>query len=118
MSERKCLECFDQLRGRTDQKFCNDQCRSSYNNRQYIESNIAMRTINRILRKNYAILNQLSSEGKTVAAKSDLVKKGYRFEYYTSILAARNNQNNYFCYDYGFREKENNKVILMQREFE
>ena len=114
MNDRKCLECFEQLRGRTDQKFCSDQCRSSYNNKQYVESNTAIRTINRILRRNYTILSTLNSEGKTTAAKSDLQKKGYRFDYFTNINTTRNNQSNYFCYDHGYREKENNKVILLR----
>jgi len=115
MSDRKCSECFEQLRGRTDQKFCSDHCRSSYNNRQYMESGNVMRAINRILKKNYTILNKLTSEGKTVVEKNDLVKKGYRFEYFTCVLPTRNNINNYFCYDHGYREKENNKLMLVQR---
>ena len=31
--EKKCLDCGDSLRGRTDKKFCSDQCRNSYNNK-------------------------------------------------------------------------------------
>ena len=31
--QRECLECSTALMGRVDKKFCNDQCRNSYNNR-------------------------------------------------------------------------------------
>ncbi|MFA6947300.1 MAG: DUF2116 family Zn-ribbon domain-containing protein, partial [Pedobacter sp.] len=31
--ERECLDCGAALRGRTDKKFCDDQCRSNFNNR-------------------------------------------------------------------------------------
>jgi hypothetical protein len=116
MNDRKCLECYEQLKGRTDQKFCSDQCRSSYNNRQYVESNTAIRTINRILKKNYSILSTLTSEGKSNVSKSDLQKKGYRFDYFTCTCTARNSRLNFFCYDHGYREQDNNKVILLRRE--
>jgi len=115
MNDRKCLQCYEQLRGRADQKFCNDQCRSAYNNQQYVESNNTIKMVNRILKKNYFILAELNSKGKTTALKSDLQKKGYRFDYFTCTCTARNSRTNYFCYDQGFRELENNKVTLVQR---
>jgi hypothetical protein len=116
MNNRKCLECNEPLRGRADQKFCNDQCRSAHNNRQSVESNSVIRTINRILKKNYFILIALNPEGKTTAIKSDLQKKGYRFDYYTCTYTTRTNRIYYFCYDQGYSELENNKMILVRRD--
>ena len=116
MSDRKCLECFEQLRGRADQKFCNDQCRSAYNNRQFIDSNHVIRSINRILKKNYLILSGLNPEGKATVQVSDLQKKGYRFDYYTCSYATRNSRIYYFCYDLGYCELENTKVMLIRRD--
>lgn len=116
MTDRKCLECFEQLRGRTDQKFCSDQCRSAYNNKQYVETNTVIRMINRILKKNYSILTSLTAEGKTTATMSDLQKKGYRFDYFTYTTTARNNKVNNFCYDLGYREQDNNKVVIVRQD--
>ena len=114
MENRKCLECYEQLRGRADQKFCSDQCRSAYNNRQYIDSHCVINSVNRILRKNYFILSSFQSEGRNTASKSDLQKKGYRFDYFTCMSTTRSNKVAYYCYDQGFREHENNKVILVR----
>ena len=116
MSDRKCLECYEQLRGRADQKFCNDQCRSTYNNRQLLDSNKVIRSINRILKKNYFILTALNPDGKATVPMNDLQKKGYRFDYFTCSYAARNNRIYYFCYDMGYCELENTKVILVRRD--
>lgn len=116
MNERKCLKCDEQLKGRADQKFCSDQCRSAYNNLQYIESNNVIKTINRILKKNYFILSILTSEGKVTASKNDLEKKGYRFDYFTSTSTNRNSRINFFCYDQGYREQERDKVVLVRRD--
>ena len=116
MNNRKCLECYEQLRGRADQKFCNDQCRSAYNNRQLVESNKVIRTINRILKKNYFILAALNPEGIATVLMSDLQRKGYRFDYFTCTYAARNNRVYYFCYDMGYSELDNSKVVLVKRD--
>ncbi len=116
MNDRKCLECNEPLRGRADQKFCNDQCRSAYNNRQLVDSNSVMRTINRILKKNYFILTAMNPEGKTTALKTDLQKKGFRFDYFTNLYTTKTNRIYYFCYDQGYSELENNKVILVRRD--
>ena len=114
MENRKCLECYEQLRGRADQKFCSDQCRSAYNNKQYLDSHSVINSINRILKKNYFILTALCSEGKMTASNSDLQRKGYRFDYFTYTSTTKSNRVNYFCYDQGYRENENNKITLVR----
>ena len=113
MNDRKCLECSQQLKGRADQKFCGDQCRSAYNNKNSLENNTLIHSVNRILKKNHSILTMLHAMGKTSATKADLQKKGYRFDYYTSTSISRNNKVCYFCYDHGFRELEHNKLVLV-----
>ena len=118
MDDRKCLQCFEQLRGRTDQKFCCDQCRSSYNNHQTFESDMLIKSINRILQKNYSILSVLKANGKTTTNKIDLQNKGYCFEYYTYSDSTRNKHINYYCYDHGIREKENDKLMLVHRNLD
>ena len=116
MNNRRCLECDEILLGRADQKFCNDQCRSTYNNKQSVESNYVIRIINRILRKNYAILSTLNSGKKAIVNKSDLQKKGYRFDYYTGTYLNPKNHLYYYCYDQGFTELENNKVLMVCKD--
>jgi len=114
MENRKCLECYEQLRGRADQKFCSDQCRSAYNNRENCDLQNRINSINRILKKNYFILSTFYSEGKTTLPKIELQKKGFRFDYFTSTTINKNSRINYFCYDQGFREQENNKITLVR----
>ena len=115
MENRKCLECYEQLRGRADQKFCSDQCRSAYNNRQYLDTHNVINAINRILKKNYFILSSLQSEGKYTTSKIDLQRKGYRFDYFTCTSTSRSNRVNYYCYDQGYHENENNKITLVKQ---
>jgi len=113
MNDRNCLHCHGLLTGRANQKFCNSQCRNSYNNSHAIKPNL-IRTTNRILRKNYSILMTLFSAGKTTTTWSDLQKRGYQFDYFTFTCITRSCQINYFCYDRGIREQEENKLVLFR----
>ncbi len=77
-----------------------------------------MRSINRILKKNHSILAAFNPERKATVFMDDLQKKGYRFDYFTSssVNTTRNNRIYYFCYDIGYCELENSKVILVRRD--
>ena len=114
MEPRKCLECSDPLRGRADQKFCSDACRNAYNNQKLGKSNNYMRKINRILKKNYSILEKLNPEDKTTTHKSILDRDGFNFNHFTHIYETRSGRIYYFCYDQGFSALENNKFLLVR----
>ncbi|MGM0620574.1 MAG: hypothetical protein ACQETJ_05990 [Bacteroidota bacterium] len=116
MEQRKCLECDEPLRGRADQKFCSDACRNAYNNKKLSGSTNYIRKINRILKKNHSILENLNQSGKTTLYKSALEKNGYNFKYFTHIYKTRNGRIYYFCYDQGFSVLENNKYLLVRKE--
>lgn len=116
METRICLECGEALKGRADQKFCNDLCRNAYNNKKMSGSTNFMRKINRILKKNHSILEELNPEEKTTIYKSRLEKKGFNFNYYTNIYTTKNGKEYFFCYDQGYLELENNKFLLVKNE--
>lgn len=116
MAERKCLECGDKLRGRVDQKFCCDQCRNTYNNRLNSDSNILVRRVNAILRKNRRILKELNPSGKVTVDTMRLAEMGFNFHYYTNIYKTRTGSAYYFCYDQGYMKLENDKYMLVQKQ--
>jgi F0F1-type ATP synthase delta subunit len=116
MEERRCLECGEPLRGRADQKYCNDLCRNAYNNKKLSGSSNFIRKINRILKKNHAILEELNPEDKTTTLKSILEKKGFNFEYFTNTYTTQAGRVYYFCYDQGYSELEKNKYMLVKKE--
>lgn len=116
MKQRTCLECGEPLKGRADQKFCNDLCRNSFNNKKLSGSSNFMRKINRILKSNHSILEELNPEEKTTTFKSVLEKRGFNFNYYTNIYTTKTGRNYFFCYDQGYSELENNKLMLVKKE--
>ncbi len=115
---KTCLACGAPVKGRSDKKFCDDQCRSSYNNSLNSDVSNYMRTVNNILRKNRRILETLNVDGKTKVPKSKLLLKGYNFDYHTNTLHTKAGKTYFFCYEHGFLPIENDWVMLVVRNEE
>lgn len=111
--ERYCLECGAKLFGREDKKFCNDQCRNSYNNKLNRDDNSVMTTINRKLRKNRRILKKLNPNGKAKVRRNELEKDGFNFKYFTHVYKTKEGKVYYFCYEYGYLPLENGYFALV-----
>lgn len=115
METRTCAECGETLKGRADQKFCNDSCRNAYNNKKLSGSSNYMRKINRILKKNHDILEELNPVEKTTTFKSTLEKRGFNFNFFTNLYTTKTSRIYYFIYDQGYSELENNKYMLVKK---
>ena len=85
-----CLECDQPLFGRVDKKFCNDQCRNTYNNRVNKTTNDFVRNINVILRKNRKIIaSLLDGKEKSITTKEKLLLHGFNFNYFTNTYKTK-----------------------------
>ena len=113
--ERLCLDCNTPLKGRTDKKFCDDLCRSNFNNRLKASDNSFLRQVNNILRKNREILRLKNPDGKIKVKKDVLLRKDFNFSYYTHSYATQRG-NYFFCYEYGYLPLANEEFLLIKRE--
>ncbi|MEJ6982165.1 hypothetical protein WG906_16970 [Pedobacter sp. P351] len=114
--ERICLDCSEIIKGRADKKFCDDQCRSNYNNRLKVEKSDFEKEVNAVLRKNRSILQQLNPDGKTKISREKLLSKGFSFHYITHIYQTQKGNTYRFCYEYGYLKLENDDFLLVKRE--
>jgi predicted nucleic acid-binding Zn ribbon protein len=114
--ERRCLDCGEPLVGRIDKKFCNDQCRNNYNNRQNSEKSNYVRRVNTILLKNRHILADLNPSDKTTVHKEKLLAKGFDFKHITNIYTTQKGHVYYFCYEYGYMPLEKDFYMIVIRE--
>ncbi|MXV52691.1 hypothetical protein GS399_17090 [Pedobacter sp. HMF7647] len=114
--EKLCLDCSMPVKGRSDKKFCDDQCRTSYNNRLKQEDHRLIKVVNQILKKNRSIMEQLNPEGKSKAGKEKMINMGFDFNYFTSIYETQKGSRYFFCYEYGYLLLENNAVLLVKKE--
>jgi hypothetical protein len=116
---KTCLSCGNELKGRADKKFCDDQCRTSYNN-QLKADTTHMRNINNALRKNRKIIESLIDpiEGKSKTTRQKLLDKGFSFTYHTHTYTTKAGATYVFCYEFGYLPLEHDYFMLVKRKEE
>ncbi len=116
MSIKNCLECGTSIQGRSDKKFCSDYCRNAYNNKVNKDSKNLIRNTNNHLRKNYRILSDLNTSGKTKIHQSKLTNLNFDFNLFTSIYTTKKGNIYYYVYDQAYLELDNDYVLLVKNE--
>jgi hypothetical protein len=116
----KCLTCGKALKGRSDKRFCNDYCRSSYNNDLKSAANNYIRNINNALGKNRRILESLlpATEEMAKANKEKLQRLGFQFKYFTHTYTNKKGTVYYYCYEYGYLPLENDWYLVVKAKDE
>ena len=112
--KRKCNYCSSEFEGRSDKRFCSNQCRASFNNSNKTESEKIILQINAVLRKNRTILKSLNPVGMSVVRKEYLEERGFNFKYFTSIYTTKEGNQYWFCYDLGYMNLDDNKVRIVE----
>ncbi len=115
-AERTCLTCGEELRGRSDKKFCGDDCRNNHNNKRNRDKNNLMRNVNKTLRNNRIILERFYANGKTKVHYNKLRDSGFKFSYFTNIYQTQSGKSYNFCYEQGILNLGNNYYVIVKRK--
>jgi hypothetical protein len=113
---KTCEECANPIHGRDDKRFCCDQCRSAWHNRQNSDATNFVRNINNALRKNRRILAELNPNGKAKVHRDDLLERGFKFSYFTNTYTTKGGNTYFFCYEQGYLPLENDFLALVIRQ--
>jgi len=140
--ERTCKDCGAVLgAGREDRQYCDDGCRTNFNNRKRRETQKSqvnlpdtvtgaitpvltvpeyITRIQDILLKNRAILETLCDKDKPRRISlRDLYGKGFNNKYFTSEADPTETGNIYrFCFDYGYCQVDDKLAIVVCRKRE
>ena len=101
-----CLECGDKIKyGRTDKKFCSDDCRNRHHNEKQKESRAYRRKVLAILAKNYDLLDALIKMGVDSADFANLVTLGFTPDVVTFCHRSRRHDD-YACFDIKYKMSE------------
>jgi len=112
---KTCPECNEPIVGRIDKKFCSDQCRNSYNNRENRKMTNYIRNVNTKLQKNRRVLDDFVPDEKATVHKEMLLKKGFDFNFFTNIYTTKTGKVYYFCYEMGYLPIENDFYAIVRR---
>lgn len=115
MEEKICAECQRSIKGRSDKRFCDDNCRNTFNNRKNSTQDSILRTINRKLRRNRNILQEYLGEEQMIKVnKLKILSEGFQLDFHTHSLRTNRGQTYYFCYEFGYLEMENGMLLLVK----
>jgi len=109
-----CQDCGTKLIGRTDKKFCDDHCRCHYNNAINRDRCTNFRDINRILKRNTSILEQLNQKGIKFTTLHTLSATGFNFSFFTHQLEEQNGKICICCYNYGYIRLNEQELTIKQ----
>src|SRR5690606_31860672 len=119
METKRCIVCHSTLAGRTDKRYCSDQCRFLHNNKTKRTAEKPILELNKQLRKNRTILKNLSPEGRATVRKEVRDALGFDYNTFTSIFITNSKQVYYICYDYAFTpliETTTPKALIVKRQ--
>lgn len=110
-----CLFCNKIVKGRVDKKFCNDACRSWYNNGNYKrEGSNPIKKINHILLENRDILIKLYNKFGNTSIKEDvLISCGYHFNFHTHTVSIKE-KTRIYCYDMGYYKRNDREYLIIE----
>lgn len=117
VNPQTCLNCNHTLHGRTDKKFCNDNCRNTFHNKTKRTENNLIRNIKAILHGNRRILSEILGDKSTCTVhRAELVSKGFHFEFITQIHTHKQGSVIHFCYEYGYKPINESSIHIFKQK--
>jgi hypothetical protein len=116
MEKKLCLNCSLPVAGRTDKKFCDDACRSTYHAKFSSTEADYVKQINLRLKRNRKILLALNPDGKAKVNRKEMLAQGFDFQCFTGIYRTEKNTCYYFCYEMGYLLLEHEHVLLVKKK--
>jgi len=111
-----CRFCGEQMKGRSDKRFCNNACRVTFHNVRNESKRNMIKAVNKVLLKNYQILKLYWDVGERDVSRYVLVQSGFNFNYFTSIQKLDSGASYCFCYDIGFSSLDGTVVRILKKE--
>ena len=116
--EKKCLNCKEEIIGRSDKIYCNDYCKSNFNyEKNKRKENSLFKQIDLQLKKNRRLLRDFNRAGKSTVRKEKFDAAGFNPNYFTHFWKNKKGQVYLFCYEFGFltlTENGRTKYVLVE----
>lgn len=113
--QRCCRFCGAELYGRSDKKFCDDNCRNNYHYKTKCkEDDGVVKTVNVALSSNREILKSLCAGSKAIVKKKLLDDQDFDYELITNIYKAKSESEYRIVYDYAYKMLNDDDVKILR----
>ena len=111
-----CLLCHQPVRGRSDKKFCSLSCKNAYHHAQKTENEDVVKETDRILRKNYKILQSLLNGANERIIDNEILEiLGFQWNYLTRLFKNRENTEYFVLYDCAWHRLSPRQVKIIKK---
>jgi hypothetical protein len=93
-----CEACNEEFVGRRNAKFCSATCKNNFNNARIRGRDGVIRKYYRIIEKNYKILTETLESGIEEISHLDLIKVGYKADFFTSRPIYKGQDKSFHCF--------------------
>lgn len=110
ITDRHCLNCDKALdaKMRRDAKFCNNYCRTEFNNKRRYGLLPEVAKVDKILHRNFEIMQAaLKSKQYVYVSRDKLLRQGFSFDYYTQSKG-----DYHYCYTLCYKMKDADTVTI------
>jgi hypothetical protein len=107
---KNCLYCGKPLKAdmRKDAKFCKPECRTAYNNAQRYGLDPHVMRVDKVLHKNYGILQHLlKTKERTSVTRDKLLRAGFKFKFCTQAKGEYR-----YCYAICYKKMEDESFLV------
>ena len=114
---KQCPMCRNEVKGRSDKRFCSVNCKSNYHKCLSAVTKSATSTIDKILHRNRSILLEVMGKNKKQIRIPILTleKKKFQFNYVTKYTINSKGKIYNYVYDFAWMSFSNNEVIIYRR---
>jgi len=114
----ECLFCKKEINGRSDKKFCDVYCKSSYHYKKSKEETPSFfKLVEAHLKLNRKLLKYYNKAGKSTIRATELLEAGFNPNYFTHFWKNKKGDVYLFVYEFGFmriKESGREKYILIK----
>lgn len=117
-----CSNCGKEVKGRSDKKFCDHYCKSSYHYKKSVEETGGLYgKIDKHLKLNRRLLKSYNRGGKATVRAQELLEKGFNPKYFTNFWKNKNGNVYFFVYEFGYmkgtQDNAGKYILIKWQEF-
>lgn len=117
---RKCEVCGTPFTGRPEKRFCDPNCKTTYHNMMRSINAHETRRIDQFLHRNRTILMEIykkKNESLFLCSKIQLLKMGFKFEYFTSSYSNHTGKKINCMYEFTWYTNLEHEIVVKKRRF-